>query len=94
VIEPTAPHALGKEAAEDVIALGRCVYPFYRRSPELLTLDPSTLWRVIHDSYADDGERRRLLEDFADTSTWTMAVRTAQLLREVYETGGLDEEPA
>jgi hypothetical protein len=89
-----APNAMGNEAADDVIALGKCIYRFYRRSPELLRLDPATLWRVMHGSYTDDGEGKRLLEEFADTSTWTMAVRTAQLLREVYEAGGLEEEPA
>ena len=79
---------------ETVIALGKRVYRFFKRSPEFLVLDPSTVWRGIVESYADDAEGRQLLTKFEDTAAWAMGVRTAKLLHEVYAAGGLDEEPA
>jgi hypothetical protein len=80
--------------AETVIALGRLVYRFCKRSPELLACDPTTLWDVIFDSFDGDGDGRRLLARCEGTSEWEMAVLTARLIREVYAAGGLEQEPA
>jgi hypothetical protein len=97
VFEPkreAAANPRANEDAETVIALGRRVYRFCRQSPEVLALDPPTVWRVIHDSYSGDAEDAHLLAKFKDTSAWAMAVLTAKVMHEAYAAGGLDEEPA
>ena len=80
--------------ADSVIALGKRIYCFGKHSPEVFALDPTTIWRVIHDSYGDDAEGAHLLAKFEDTSAWVMAVLIAKVMHEAYAAGGLDEEPA
>jgi hypothetical protein len=86
--------ANGNERVEIVIALGKRVYRCYRRSPELLAFDPSTLWQIISDSCGDDAEAEQLLAEFKDSSDWALAVLTAKVMHDAYVAGGLDEDPA
>jgi hypothetical protein len=76
-----------------VIAVGKLVDRVYERSPELVTLDPATLWPLIDDAYGNDAEAQSLLGDVKAACMWPMAVLLAKLIREVYETGRLEEQP-
>ncbi len=89
-----SPHPNTADTAETVIALGKDVYRFYKRRPELVTFDATTLWRIMNDAYAEDGRVSSRLAAVEDSQAWVMAVGTAQLLHALYAAGGLDEEPA